>query len=361
MKNFYGLILLIFLTLITSCSSGDSSAEYTPLPESPVVMDLAAVPYASLSDYNFFEGEIKNLEPVYGVLPYDLNSSLFTDYAKKKRFVWMPEGAKATYAEDGKVLDFPVGTVLIKTFYYDAIEEGGETDLVETRLMIKKETGWIFADYVWNEDKTAAVLSTQHSGHRLVKWVQDGEVRQTYYKIPATIQCTLCHTVNGQATAIGPKPQNLNKNYTYADGVKNQLAKWVELGYLDTAPQNIVSTVDWTDTSKPLELRMRSYLDINCAHCHTNGTYCGYTPMNLAFNKTTTPQNFGICREPIDFVTGDQQYIVKGGDVEGSLMHFRMTTNIQSEMMPLIGRTVIDDQAAQMIEQWINSLPHTCE
>jgi uncharacterized repeat protein (TIGR03806 family) len=361
MKQLHGLILFLLFGILTSCGSNGNDDDYVPLPESPVVMDLNAVPYASLSDYNFFQGELKNLDPVYGVLPYDLNSSLFTDYAQKKRFVWMPAGTKATYSEDGKVLNFPVGTALIKTFYYDAVEAGGQTDVVETRLMIKKASGWIFADYVWNADKTEAILSTQTVDHRLVRWVQDGQVRQTYYKIPTTAQCALCHTVNDQPTAIGPKPQNLNKNYAYAEGSQNQLAKWIAFGYLDTAPANIVSTVDWTDTTKPLELRVRSYLDINCAHCHTDGTYCGYTPMNLAFSKTTTPANFGICREPVDYVTGDQQYIVKGSDVEGSLMHFRMSTNIQSEMMPLIGRTVVDDAALQMMEQWINSLDNTCE
>lgn len=361
MKHFYGLFIFLALALCTSCGSNGTDDDYTELPQSPVVMDLATVPYQNLSDYNFFEGEIKNLQPVYGVVPYDLNSSLFTDYAKKKRFVWMPAGTHATYSADGKVLDFPTGTALIKTFYYDAIEAGGQADLVETRLMIKKESGWIFADYVWNADKTEAVLSTQTVDHRLVQWMQNGELQQTYYKIPTTTQCTLCHTLNDVATTIGPKPQNLNKNYAYADGVQNQLARWKAFGYLDNVPANITTTVDWTDASKPLELRVRSYLDINCAHCHTTGAYCGYTPMNLAFSQTTTPENFGICQQPVDYVTGDQQYIVKGGDVEGSLLHFRMSNNIQSEMMPLIGRTVVDEEALQLIEQWINSLNNTCE
>src|SRR5690606_21071090 len=115
------IILLATTTIIISCGSDDSD-NYTELPVvSPVVLDLAAVPYPKLSDYNFYEGDLKNLEPVYGVLPYDLNSSLFTDYALKKRFVWMPDNTTATYTSDGAIPNFATGTILIKNFYYENV------------------------------------------------------------------------------------------------------------------------------------------------------------------------------------------------------------------------------------------------
>ncbi|HMC97723.1 MAG TPA: hypothetical protein VKG92_08725, partial [Flavobacteriales bacterium] len=91
-------------------------------PLSPVVFDPAAVPYATLSEYNFFTGDLKDQMPVYGVVPFAPISALFTDYAHKKRFVWMPEGVKAHYVDDKTVLDFPDGTVLIKNFYYDHVQ-----------------------------------------------------------------------------------------------------------------------------------------------------------------------------------------------------------------------------------------------
>ena len=49
------------------------------------------------------------------VLPYDLNTPLFSDYAHKLRTVWMPPGSVAHY-DDGGVFDLPVGTILSKTF-----------------------------------------------------------------------------------------------------------------------------------------------------------------------------------------------------------------------------------------------------
>mgnify|MGYP000264998783 CR=1 FL=1 len=110
---------------IISCASDDN---YTALPEpqeiepeetSPVIFDISEMPYQTLSEYNFFDGDLKDLSPVYGVLPYDLNASLFSDYAKKKRFVWMPKNSKATYNGDGNILELPIGSAIIKTFYYD--------------------------------------------------------------------------------------------------------------------------------------------------------------------------------------------------------------------------------------------------
>jgi uncharacterized repeat protein (TIGR03806 family) len=348
------------LTLLYSCGGEDAPEDaYVPLPQSPVVLDLAAAPYANLSDYNFFEGALKDLTPVFGVLPYDLNSGLFADYAKKKRFVWMPAGQTATYVTDGKILDFPTGTVLIKNFYYDNVQPDNTTRILETRLMIKKSDGWVFANYIWNEAQTTATLNTS-GGTQQITWLENGIEQMVNYHIPSQLECRQCHSQNAIALPLGTKPQNLNKNYSYAGGTQNQLDMWKSFGYLNTVPANILTTVDWTDEANPLEVRVRSYLDVNCAHCHTEGADCGHTPMNLAFSQSSLPANLGICREPVEFVTGTEQYVVDGQDVDNSLMYFRMSTKIQSEMMPPIGRTTLHTEALELMEQWINSIETPC-
>jgi uncharacterized repeat protein (TIGR03806 family) len=361
-------LLVLFLSftfgaIIYSCGSDDEQV-YAEVPEvSPVTLDMDAdpFPYVKLSEYNFFEGEMKNLEPVYKVIPYDLNSSLFTDYAQKKRFIWMPAGVKATYTADGKVLEFPSGTVLIKNFYYDTMLPGNTTRIIETRLMIKKDMQWIFATYVWNDEQTEAFLDN-NGEFKYISFTHNGNTTNTNYRVPSVSECGSCHKFGGQNIPIGVKPQNLNKLYAYEGGSKNQLQKLVEEGYLNASglPQNILSTVDWTDASKPLELRVRSYLDINCAHCHSEGTSCDYTPMRLAFSESTTAVNLGVCVEPVDFVSGDQTHIVASGNVARSLMHFRMNTLQQSEMMPQLGRTTVDAEAVQLIEDWINAMETPC-
>lgn len=127
---------------------------------SPVQCDLSLVPYPKLSDYQFFKGDIKNLEPVYGLLPYKPTSELFSDYAQKKRFVWMPKSTNATYVSDSDVLDLPVGAVIVKVFYYNNLLPDLTTKIIETRLMIRKTDGWIFAEYIWNDEQTDALLQT---------------------------------------------------------------------------------------------------------------------------------------------------------------------------------------------------------
>ncbi|MFN7775482.1 MAG: hypothetical protein ACK5PA_04785, partial [Flavobacterium sp.] len=182
---------LVIVRLLISCSSNES--EYTAIPESPVQCDLSQVPYAKLSDYRFFEGELKNLIPAIGVLPYQPSSELFTDYALKKRFVWMPNNTKATYVSDREVLNLPVGAALVKVFYYNTVLPGLTTKIIETRVMIRKSTGWIFAEYIWNPEQTEAFLETASTSRTLT--IQQGSETLTFnYRTPTpTVECNRCH------------------------------------------------------------------------------------------------------------------------------------------------------------------------
>ena len=112
-----------------------------------------------LSEFNFF-ADMGLQAPNEGVLPYDLINPLFSDYADKLRFVYVPKNKKVGYSPD-KVLDFPDGSVLIKTFAYlnDHPESKIEKQLLETRLLIKKNGYWKNVSYVWNERQDDAYLS----------------------------------------------------------------------------------------------------------------------------------------------------------------------------------------------------------
>lgn len=353
LKTFW--FLLLFITAF-SCGPDDAD-DYTPV--TPVEPGAEAMPFPKLSDYDFFIGELKNLEPAAGVLPYDLNSALFTDYAHKKRFVWMPAGKKATYDADGKILNFPVGAVLIKNFYYDNVQPGNTTVIIETRLMIRQEAGWRFANYIWDDAQTDAVYNMA-GGFREISWIQDGEPMITNYEIPSTTDCFTCHKTSNDTIPIGPKPQNLNKVYNYANGPQNQLQRWIAQGYLDTAPHSITTTVDWTDKTKPLDLRVRSYLDINCAHCHKEGSHCDYRPMRFAFSETTNPANLGICVAPQETVGTGLTYIVAKKSPLRSVMRYRLNSVNQAERMPLLGRTIKHTEAVALIEEWINAMDAPC-
>ncbi|MCB0457867.1 MAG: hypothetical protein KDC91_08995, partial [Flavobacteriaceae bacterium] len=323
-----------------------------------------SVPYPTLSEYNFFEGDLANHEPVYGVLPYEPISTLFTDYAHKKRFVWMPYGVKASYNGDGNILEFPNSTVLIKTFYYDNVLPSNTTKIIETRLLIKKQDEWIYADYIWDEEQQEALLNKTGFGFNVdIEWLQNGETKSTIYRIPSIEECFLCHKRNyKEKLPIGPKPQNLNSNYTYPEGIKNQLQKWIEMGYLDSVPSTITTVVDWEDTSNPLDLRVRSYLDINCAHCHVEGGHCAARDIRLAFNESSDLENLGVCVTPESPIVGlDNTTIMVPGDAENSIFYYRVNTTEEELRMPMAGRTLIHEEFAEILKEYINSLTITCD
>lgn len=345
--------IFIIAVFLSNCTQ-DNDDNYE---ESPVVLDLSLVPYQKLSDYKFFKGDIKDQEPAFGVIPYEPASQLFTDYAKKKRFIWMPKGSKMSYEADHKLLNFPNKTAIIKNFYYDTMTTGNAKQILETRVMILKNGEWIFAEYQWNEEQTEAFLITT-GAFKQISFTQNGETLSTLYRLPHPTECLTCHKSTSNAIPIGLKPQNLNWSYNYADGTKNQLTKFIEFGYLENnLPNNINSVVDYKDTSKSLELRLRSYLDINCAHCHVDNGDCDYRQhLRLSFNESHDLQKIGVCFDTDEQIDGNSKIIFPGRP-ERSVMYLRMEEeNDQSIMMPKIGRSLKHVEGLQLLSDYILSL-----
>lgn len=376
MKKYYLfpiLLLLMAIGIVVSCSDDFEEAEESYRLIRPVTLDLTQVPYPTLAHYRFFVGRLSDMVPARGVLPYRPASELFSDYAHKARFVWMPPGAKATYNGDDNVLEFPLGTVLIKTFYYDNVAPLNNRKIIETRLLIKKSeatptsSGWEAYDYIWDERGKNAFLDTQGNGVFVpITFTENGVQRSIEYKIPAQTECITCHKLNPTQSAngeivvpIGPKPQNLNFAYNYPGGSMNQLQKWISEGYLENnLPVNIATTVDWKDETKPLELRARSYLDMNCAHCHRVGGHCDYVEAKFNFSNSDLYQ-MGVCMPPL-FSVDDAPFIINKGRSEKSELMVRISSVNQAVMMPIIGRTIVHDEGVELIRQWIDDMPGEC-
>jgi len=358
------LYIALFCVLLASCSSDDDS--YIPVaPVSQVTVDLLQVPYPTLSEYGFFDDTLSDLKPTTGVLPYEPISSLFSNYAKKSRFIWLPDGSIGTYNGDANNIELPVGSVIIKTFYYDNVLPDNTRVIIETRLMIRKQEGWTFAEYFWNEEQTEAFLDVQgDGGFKYLSWMQDGEQRDINYRMPSGSECFTCHKSNTTNEPIGIKPQSLNGTFSFADGVQNQLQKWIEVGYLqDNLPSNINTVVDYTDTSQDLETRVRSYVDINCASCHRDEGHCNYRPMRFAFSENNLLENLGLCVTPdqlLENLSPDQK-LIKPGDLENSVVYYRLNVTAEEERMPLLGRSIIHNDGVALLGEWINSLDTACD
>lgn len=384
-QNYLLMALLLLAFGLHSCSNdetyldlndgSDAAKKSGATIDAPITLDLSQVPFPKLSDYRFFVGQLKDQRPGYQVIPYKPASDLFSDYAHKKRFVWMPKGTHATYVSDDNIFNFPVGTVFIKTFYYDNVLPGNVTKIIETRLLIKKyeatpsDSGWKMYDYVWNADQTEAFLDEEGNGIFVpITFIENNVERSINYKIPASTECATCHKLNptqsenGEiAIPIGPKPQNLNNVYNYGNTTKNQLVRWQQAGYIDNtlpALASIYSTIDWRDTSKPLELRARSYIDINCAHCHRLGGHCDYVPMRFNFSNTNL-STFGLCMVPTAQIE-DGPFVINGGRSNQSELIIRISSNEESVRMPIIGRTIAHDEGIQLMKDWIDSITTEC-
>ncbi len=311
---------------------------------------LAADPAPKLSDYGLFK-DASAREPAEGVVPYDLVNALFSDHAGKHRAVYVPKGKAAAYTADG-VLDFPVGTVLIKTFAFapDMRAPTKDERHVETRLLIRKQTGWAAYPYVWNAEQTEAVYSPVGAKVKIDTVSPEGEALTINYAVPNRNQCKLCHAKDHALVPIGPTARNLN--HVGPLGVA-QLEDWAARGILaGLVPHAPAAPAAFGDA--PIEDRARAWLDINCAHCHRAGGGASNSGLFLAWNETN-PTGWGVRKRPTAAGrgAGDDLFVIEPGRPDQSILVHRLESTEPGVMMPELGRTVPDRKAIGLIRAWI--------
>ena len=126
-----------------------------------------------MSEFEFFVDDSAQ-EPHEKVIPYELISTLFSDYSYKQRWVYVPNNAKASYVKDW-VFDFPEGSALIKTFYYPVDERNPDLgkQLLETRLLLRKKDGWEAVSSLGMNNKMKPIkklLEKLLMRHGLISW-----------------------------------------------------------------------------------------------------------------------------------------------------------------------------------------------
>lgn len=307
-----------------------------------------------LSDYGFFEGRLAGLQPAEGVWTYALNSALFSDYAGKDRFVFLPRDSSMGW-QDREVLDMPIGTVLIKNFYYPAAEAEGDAGrrILETRLLKHTKDGWLAWPYWWNDEQTEAYYKPL--GGRASVEIRDaqGKTREIEYRQPNQMQCKSCHNFNGQIRPIGPSVRQLH------GGEGDYLRNWVKGGLVSGAPADeaLWPRMDWKDEAMSLEYRARAYLDANCGYCHRHEGQGSSSGLMLAWHYPTGAQT-GIRKAPVAAGkgSGGRKFDIKPGDAEASILYYRMVENDPSIRMPELGRTVADEEGLAVVKAWIEGM-----
>jgi uncharacterized repeat protein (TIGR03806 family) len=302
---------------------------------------------------------------------------LFTDYAEKYRFIFVPKGQQAAY-NSRNALDFPVGTIIAKTFTMprDFLNEAAGEELIETRLLIHRKEGWKALPFSWREDRGDADLALA-GGTRMVSWIhKDGSSRSTNYVIPDANSCKTCHsTVRSESgsgvnqetvlTPIGPKARFLNRDNLYDGTPANQLAYMAQQGVLAGLPDDLdsIDTVpDWEDTAANLQDRAKGYLDANCAHCHSPGGFASNSALFMEYWRPVDT-SYGICKTPVaaGAGSGGLRFDIVPGKADESITSYRMDSNQPDVRMPEIGRTLIHDEGVALVREWINSLSGQCE
>jgi uncharacterized repeat protein (TIGR03806 family) len=317
---------------------------------------MAETPAPKLSDYRLFT-DASARHPAARLTPYALNTPLFSDYAEKFRFLYLPPGTRALYRADG-VLDLPVGATLVKTFAYpaDFRRPAEQVRYLETRLLIHKPAGWVALAYVWNAEQTEAVL--KRAGARIdVSFVDaHGQARTVDYAVPNQNQCKECHQLDKALTPIGPKARNLNGDYAYAEGRENQLVHWSRLGVLEgaPAPAQAPRTARWDDPAEPLEARARAYLDSNCGHCHNPRAVASNSGLFLNLEETR-PAQLGVGKHPVAAGrgSGDLRVGIAPGHPEDSILVYRMASTEPGVMMPELGRSLTHEEGLKLVRDWI--------
>ncbi|BAO74881.1 fibronectin type III domain-containing protein [Winogradskyella sp. PG-2] len=319
----------------TICSSNNLSS-YTNV-YSFTTLEPAVVPELrpTLSELNLFSNNLYDLNITSLAFEYNLNTTLFSDFAHKQRLIALPDGTSMTYDGDGLPI-FPDNTVIAKTFFYNNnerdLDEGRR--IIETRVLIKINGNWESGNYKWNGEQTEAFLDLD-SSILPVSWIDnDGITQSVNYKIPSNTDCFTCHQSFDNLKPIGPKLRSMNFNVNGS----NQLQGFIDNGRLNgiTNSTSVRSLPNWEDDTYSIEDRARAYLDVNCASCHIPGGQCeDQSDTNFAYETSLVDSKIVERKETIEFRISDYN---------------------EGISMPLIGTTILHTEGVELIQAYLDTL-----
>jgi uncharacterized repeat protein (TIGR03806 family) len=301
---------------------------------------------------------LATLAPSPCLVPYSVNSPLWSDGAVKSRWIALPTNTAIAFYPTGE-WSFPAGTVLFKNFDL-ATNENNPTlrRRLETRLLVCDTNGTVYgASYKWRADNSEADLVPFGTNVNYLITTATGVRTQAWY-YPGRQDCLRCHNT-AAGGVLGAKTRQLNGNFSYPSGVAdNQLRTLNHLGFFNPALNEAVITnytklVSVLDTNSSLELRSRSYFDANCAHCHRPGGVSAL--FDMRFDTPLANQGLinGFVANPLGISGGK---IICPGSTNKSIL-FQRNSSLGTIQMPPIAKNVVDTNAMSVIAAWINQLP----
>ena len=325
----------------------------------------------SLGQTGLFES-VKDQAPAPGVVPYAINAELWSDHATAERWLAVPDRGRVAVDGSGR-WKAPEGSVLARTVSLE-FERGNEKSRrrLETQILHFEEGSWRPYNYIWDEDQRDARLAGAEGESRTLR-IKDsrapGGERVQAYRFSGRSECVLCHnpwvelktTVYGRQTAspLAFNTSQLNREVEIEGTARNQVVAWRASGLLEgTAaadPRSMPRLANPYASEASLEARARSYLEVNCAHCHQFGA--GGSANIFLSASTSLDKTKVLGARPMQGGFGiDDARIVAPGDPEGSVLYYRMA-KLGGGRMPRIGSTLVDEAGVALVRDWIAGLP----
>lgn len=319
-------------------------------PGPPIIDDGAIMEQGyprTLSEFGFFRGQGVTT-PAAQLVGYSLRTPLFSDYAEKQRFIYVPAPARIAADRQG-VLDFPVGSALIKTFGYGT---GASFRPIETRVLLRRASGWEALPYVWKPDLSDAELKLAGTRVSVTVTPPTGQAQAISYAVPNKNQCKECHSRQGAVVPIGPIAANMDVSPGVLAVFRKRIAWATEIPLGSGPIWNVAS-------SGSLDARARAYLAVNCAHCHNPQGSASNSGLFLNAQAAGDPVATGIYKRPVAAGrgSGGHDFAIAPGDPAHSIMIHRMSSTEPGVAMPEVGRSMVHDEGVALIRTWISSLP----
>lgn len=358
------LLLAAGLATSPACDADDGAA-LGPVRPAP-----AGAPWPTLAEWRLFADTARQ-QPNEGVVRFEVIAPLFTDYADKHRFIWLPEGARLDAAEVGP-WSLPVGAIVVKTFAYpvDARDPSLGERLIETRLLVHEaDAGWVAHTYVYaagDPDPRRARLKP--AGDIIpVSWIDaTGATRSVDYVVPTANECTECHGALGSTDLLGVRTRQLDRDVTVDGEVVGQLDHLAAaLGFTPPPPRDDGAVMVDPLGDGELTARARAWLDVNCAHCHSAGGEAGQKALLLDWESTdpavASPIDWGACKVPTSSggANCERIYDIVPGDPDASVLMCRIESDVGKVQMPPLGRRLVHAEGVAVIRAWIAGMEPT--
>jgi len=308
-----------------------------------------------LSETGLFQSVAEQI-PAGGVLRFSINHPMWQDGASAAHYLGLPNDSTIKVYQVPQALEnmamfesrlhYPAGAVLAKSIRW-------KERLVETQLLHFDGSRWHGYSYIWNEDQSDAELAPRE-GKELI--LQDESPKR--WRVHSRTECFQCHNPWPETT-LAFTPEQLHQESRGEDSAWVRLKRQGFVQTLDakrepTSAENCVRITLRGDKAASIEDRARSYLHVNCAHCHQFGAGTGVAiqlrrPDSLESMKmlSKTPEKgaFGI----------KDAKIIEAGRPETSILLYRMASSSVGRM-PHIGSREVDFEAIALIAEWIRSL-----